>query len=370
MKNVYTLAALLCMATGPIAAQITINDFPEAGDTIRFAVANPGFGFDAGDPGQNQTWNFSNLNPTSTYLDEFVNTSSTEITYSIVFGLPFSPNYAQIAKSDPFPIPLPSQLGVSLEDVFNFYNRNNSAFKQTGFGASVNGFPIPIPYNDGVDELVPLPLNFNGTGSSSYNYEIQIPSLGFYGRVATRNNLADGTGTLILPSGTFNNVIRLKSTLVYRDSIFVDQLGFGLNLPQATEIKYKFMAPGYGWPLMEITANSIFGQEIVSRVVYRVIPESNISVPETPITSIQVYPNPAAEILVVNTELNRPENLTYTLSDLQGRVVYRIERDVTVGTAFEFVPLHALNLASGVYSLNITSPNGWNKAMPVMIHQP
>ena len=370
MKNSYILAACLSLFLGRLNAQITINDFPNSGDTIRFAVSNPGFGFDVGNGGQNQTWDFSNLNPNSTYLDEFVNTASTEITYSIVFGLPFSPNYAQIAKSDPFPIPLPSQLGVSLEDVFNFYHRDNDAFTQTGFGASVNGFPIPIPYNDGVDELVPLPLSLNTTGSSSYNYQIGIPSLGSYGRVASRENLADGTGTLILPSGTYENVIRLKSTLLYRDSVYVDQLGFGLNLPQATEVKYKFMAPGFGWPLMEVTANSIFGQEIVSRVVYRANPQSNLSVPESSVTHIQAYPNPATEILVVNAELNRTENLTYTLSDLQGRIVYSVQRSVSAGTAMEFIPLHSLNLSSGVYALNITSPKGWRKTLPVMIHQP
>lgn len=371
MKKALPLLLLASLFALRAEAQITQNDMPTAGDTIRFGTTTPGFGFSVGNAGQNQTWDFSDLTANSTYLDEFVTTSSTEITYSIVFGLPFSPNYAPMAKGEPFPIALPSQLGVSLEDVFNFYKTSSSAFTLTGFGASVNGFPIPVQYQDGLDELVPLPLNYNTTGSSSFRYEIAIPSLGFYGRNATRNNIADGTGTLILPDSTFQNVIRLKSTQVYTDSIYIDQFGFGLALPEATEVKYKFLSPGNGWPLMEITANSIFGQEIISRVAYRVYPEiDDTGIPQTAITGLEVYPNPASEILICRTECNHSGNLTYQMFDVQGKLVHEIRRENAAGTVMEFIPLQTLNLQSGLYFVKITDATGNYSSRPVMIQKP
>lgn len=85
---------------------------------------------------------------------------------------------------------------------------------------------------------LPLPLTSSSTNSSAYSFNIQIPTLGYYGRQAVRNDEVDGWGTLITPFGTFQT-LRVRSELVYTDTLAIDQLGFGFQLPERSEIEYQ-----------------------------------------------------------------------------------------------------------------------------------
>jgi hypothetical protein len=56
-----------------VFSQVTINqsDMPSAGDTIRFSVASTN-GISEGPSGGDQSWDFSNLQSTSQFVDEFL----------------------------------------------------------------------------------------------------------------------------------------------------------------------------------------------------------------------------------------------------------------------------------------------------------
>jgi len=189
-----------------------------------------------------------------------------------------------------------------------------------------------------------------------YSYEISIPSLGYYGREATRSNEIDGYGLLKTPFGEFET-LRLRSVLVSNDTIAIDTLGFGFDVPAQTEVRYKWVAPNYGWPLLEITATELFGTEIISRVVYRDNPPvdpSSIEVLNE--TSVLVYPNPATEIIIVNSHLAKTSNISYQLYDALGKRVFSLNREKALaGENIEFIPLTSLNLANGIYFIQITA---------------
>ena len=367
------LPSLLGLLSFSAISQVTVSqsDMPSSGDTLRFSVASAA-GVDPGTGGNNQTWDFSSLQSTSQYVDEFLPVSSCPFTYVATYGFPFSGSYSDMGRLDnsAFQIPTIPGINLTINDVYNFYKSNSADFSQKGFGASINGFPIPIPYSDS-DVLVPLPLTSTSTSTSPYSFNIQIPSLGYYGRVAERNNTVDGWGTLITPFGTFQT-LRIRSELAYTDTIAIDQLGFGFMLPQQTEVKYKWVAPGYGWPLLEITATTIpfVGTETVSRVVYR----DNIAIDDTGIedavlSAVEMYPNPASDVVMVKSELPVAQTMSYELMDASGRSLNKVNRSMQpAGTCLEILPIKQLQLANGIYFLKIQMGTSRALIRPLLVN--
>jgi hypothetical protein len=372
MKKIFLL---LFVAPFALSAQITESDMPSAGDTMRFSVAASAPAIEAGPGGTGTTWDFSDLQSASQFVDEFVSVSSTPFTYVAVFGLPFSGSYCDMARLDnsAFQIPEIPLINLTVEDVYNFYKSESDAFEQRGFGASLNGFPIPIAYSTG-DVLVPLPLNPSTVQSGAYSFNANIPTIGYYGRDAVRNNSVDGTGTLVLPMGSYET-IRLRSELVYTDSVALDALGFGFQLPELTEIRYKWMAPGYGWPLLEITTltDPFLGMETTSRVVYR----DAIQTPDPEGISklnldsrLVVYPNPASEVLMLNFNLYAPVKGTISVMNAMGQELRTISREFIAGNNLEVIPLSGMQLSAGNYFIKISNENGQFDLKPFIVSNP
>jgi hypothetical protein len=371
MKHLFAFCILAAFSTASAQVTVTQNDMPSAGDTLRFSVASSPISINPGNSGANQTWDFSNLQSASQYVDDFLPVSQTPFTYVAVFGLPFSGSYSDYGRLDnsAFQIPTIPVVNITVSDVYNFYKKSSSSFEQKGFGVSINGFPVPIQFSDG-DILAPLPMTSTSTSTNSYSFDASIPTIGYYGRDAIRNNEVDGSGTLTTPFGTFQT-LRLRSELVYTDSIAVDALGFGFQLPELTEIKYKWMAPGYGWPLLEITANSIFGVETVSRVVYR---DSVVTPNDVGFTNIiddatiTVFPNPASEILKISMQVNTKGSSKFELYNALGQMVYSRTSTMIPGQAIELIPLSSLNLSNGTYFLSIAQEAQARIVRPIQIY--
>ncbi len=348
---------------------------PSAGDTLRFSVASNAIAISAGSSGNNQTWDFSDLQSASQYVDDFKSVSQTPFTYVAVFGLPFSSNYCDMARIDNsvFQIPEIPVINISIEDVYNFYKSNSDAYEQRGFGASINGFPIPITFSDG-DVLVPLPCTNSTQQSSNYSFDASIPTIGYYGRDAQRNNQVDASGTLVTPFGTFET-IRLRSELVYTDSVAIDALGFGFQLPELTEVKYKWMAPGFGWPLLEITTISdpFIGNETTTRVVYRdsiaVIDQTGIEDFVTAQNAL-IYPNPVSDVLTIRLESSSMRYSNLEIIDILGRTKHNQKIQILPGTNLQFVPLSSMNLSNGQYFIRLHQQGEKGIILPFIVNNP
>jgi hypothetical protein len=371
------LPLLVCFAFTASFCQVTItqSDMPSANDTLRYSVAANFIGISAGNAGNNQTWDFSDLQSASQYVDDFKSVSQTPFTYVAVFGLPFSSNYCDMARLDnsAFQIPEIPVINLTIDDVYNFYKSNSDAFEQRGFGASINGFPIPITFSDG-DLLVPLPCNASTQQSNSYSFDASIPTIGYYGRNAQRNNEVDGSGTLVTPFGTFE-AIRLRSELIYTDSVAIDALGFGFQLPELTEVKYKWMAAGYGWPLLEITTltDPFIGNETTTRVVYRdsiaVIDQTGIEDFITAQNAL-VYPNPVSDVLTIRLESSSKLDSNLEIIDMLGRIQHNQKIQILPGTNLQFVPLSSMNLSNGQYFVRIHKQNEKGLVLPFIVNNP
>ncbi|HNG05973.1 MAG TPA: hypothetical protein PKU98_05695, partial [Saprospiraceae bacterium] len=130
----------------------------------------------------------------------------------------------------------------------------------------LSGIPVPIIFNS-PDVIYELPLNFGNTSSSSSGYELNLPSLAYYGYSQERSNEVDGWGTIATPAGTFE-ALRVKSTIAGHDTIAVDTLGVGFNIDRPLVHEYKWLAQGIRVPVLQINTTEIFGNEVVTGIWY------------------------------------------------------------------------------------------------------
>jgi len=312
------LTFLLLVSCSLVEAQITITDadLPNVGDDLLYKQASIN-GVQTSATGANQFWNYSNLAGNGDVNETFIQVSNTDVVYFFVFGTPFSPNMATVAKKENFPIAVPSQVGITIEDPYAFYREQTNHFSQVGLGAKIQGFPVPIIYNP-PDRIYKFPLQFDNRDTADFAYNIDIPSLGYYGRKGTRINHVDGWGNITLPGGANYNCLRLKSLVNAVDSVQLDTLSLGFNLPIPQEVKYKWLAPGHAWPVLEITASKIFNFEQITRVIYF---QADISsVDQINEQSLNIYPNPATDMISI--KLNhafKPKSVQ--IFDISGRLL-------------------------------------------------
>jgi hypothetical protein len=250
-------------------------------------------------------------------------------------------------------------LGVTFGETYNFFKREANGLVQKGFGADVSGFGLPVQYSN-PDEIIPIPLTLNSASSVDYTYELELPSIGVWSVTAERNNEVNGKGTLILPNATYQNVYRIRSSISSQNTISSDQLPAFLNgvpIPR-DEVKYLYIAPSLGFPVLEITATSLFGFEVVSKVIYRATPVDYTSVEENEISAFQLFPNPANNHLTIQTDLKNSQKLTFEIIDAQGRLCWSANRQALAGSVTEQVSFNESSLANGIYLLKITPEAG------------
>lgn len=282
-----------CCWTVAASAQISIGpaDMPSPGDTVRFR--NSTTAADMAETGGGHTWDFSDLQPLAEGADTAVAVGSTPFLYQFFFNnaLLYPENKADLAMRG---ADLGLQ-GVQISDVFNYFKSNSAGYRDVGFGANINGLPTSVRRTP-VDWIYRFPMDFGNVDSSASHFEISVPTLGFYGQDQMRHNEVDGWGTLILPADTFE-VLRVKSTLQRTDTIYVDQLGFGITIPEPETVEYKWLAQGMDEPVLQVT--TVAGMNTLVRFYYH--PEditTSVAAPSGP-TVLRIWPNPVASVLHV-----------------------------------------------------------------------
>ena len=264
MRSITLSFSLMCgvLASG----QITIGqaEMPHAGDELFRTKAglNPFINFAATGPGH--VWNFGNLTAAQQEGREYNSVNSTNFVYSIAYAdLFFNPNRANHATAG---VDIPFNEMLPIEDPYSFYYRSSSVYKKVGFGAEIQGIPLPVIFENH-DVIYPLPLNYGQSNSSYSNYTIDVPTLAYYGYQQVRHLEVDGWGSITTPAGTFD-VLRVNTRVEAHDSIMVDQLGTGFGIDRPTVHEYKWLAQGLRVPVLQINTTEIFGTEIVTEIYF------------------------------------------------------------------------------------------------------
>lgn len=259
------------------------NTNPIAGESFGYNYFNPS-GFAVGSAGSQVTWNFSGLGSFGHFVQECVTAGSTGL--SSIF-----PN-ANIALTD-------------ASNNYSFFDVGASG--QTYYGKAVSS--SYNNYSDGEDYLR-LPLTFTNTYTDSFH--------SFNNGIYRRGKLsvtADGYGTLIFPSGTFQKVLRVHFQERLIDSTTV------VILDQNTDF-YKWYIPWIHSPAL-IYGYVSSGSSPNYFAYYLDAPSAVLGLqqPTFYATNLQLFPNPAAGNLHISYYQETTQNTLLHLYNLLGTVV-------------------------------------------------
>ena len=199
---------------------------------------------------------------------------------------------------------------------------------------------------------LPMPVCHKDTST-------QVQSgFGIYVYIKTTDSfVADGYGTLILPAGTYPNVLRIHRTSVQSDSFNI--LGNPYVSTYQTQSYEWYNTAGFHNPLLALVYDTAGtgGPYISNAEYYTALP--GLGIPGTALNnaSLSVYPNPASGIINVDFALADNKNTTITLTDLTGRVVNFANCD-NMGAGKHTVTFPTSALAPGMYMVRLQSNDG------------
>ena len=343
MRHHVLWAALFWASTSQALSQTTVEaaDLPQAGGEHTFQNVSLQMPFDYEAAGPGWVWDFTELEVVDSTVIEVQDFDNADFFVQLaLFGAgpdhfyPFLniPDFGEAGEG--------FELPIELDDVMGYHQVSNGSYNQVGLGINLAGFELPVVFDD-IDEVHPVPLTADASleSTASYAIDFDIPVALTYALDQQRNSIVDGYGTLLLPDGTSHEVLRLKSTVVSNDSVYVEFEGEGQGQSFVREtVTYAWVGDG-GMPWMEVT--ELFGFPTVLR--YQGAAPSENTEPIDRVgeraTAPDPFPNPTRVGQTI--QLGGEANEEWTVHHLSGEEVMR----------FKGTTLTTANWAAGVYLL-------------------
>lgn len=355
MKKTITLFAVLVSFQALAQDTITTEDMPSVNDTFRLSTTVDLWGTDPTLTGTNYNWDYSFLYWATQDPDTCVAVGTTPFTYQFFFNniILYSQWKADFAiRGTDF-----NAAGVfTMTDVYDFYRKDATGYKNVGFGANINGIPASVR-NNPVDLVYDLDAHYGDTYTSYSEYELSIPGVFTYGQKKWRDAEVDGWGTLTTPYGTFQT-LRIKMIIDITDSLVVDSLGIDFVTPRPQEIQYHWLADEQDVPLLQV--NTIGG--FVTSMIYKDSANSpGLGVKDISLEDkLNVYPNPTNDQL--NIDAGKHELKYLRIWDMQGKMV--IQQNIK--NNISRCAISMATLEAGYYRLEAITTKGERFTSPVV----
>ena len=324
MRRILLLLSVVITSFSAIA-QPTITGAacnPVAGETFYGRFCDTA-GVSKGAAGAAVTWDFSTLNTTDYDTTAFIACTGT-------------------FYCDTFP-------GSTLTTIdSDYYITDTNRFAFNGYGSSSGSEYCPDP-----QDFLIYPMTFNSAKADTFitNQPGQSYSHGvdsFYG---------DAYGTLILPTGTFHNVLRIHMVNFETDSFtFVTP---AVVLHTRSDL-YFWCKPGIHYPLLTMSYDT-FGTAslvpVLTDVEYFVFSAAGVGTVATNNTAINIFPNPANSDVHVRLSLANGGQVSITATDILGRSA-GITRTENANAGVNDISYDVSSLPNGMYILKIQTPSG------------
>lgn len=321
-KQIYTAA--LSLFTLPALAQPTLNKVEDytVGTSIKVLNCQA---MAAGNAGANQTWNFSGL----------AGNDTTTFTY--------------MANPAGSPFPTANLVEKSSDTTYRFLNKTASATYTVGItDSSASSDNAVISYTNTALNMQ-RPLTYNTTATDSFVHTIANGMFTVNGKGEVQMKV-DGYGTLVLPNGTYSNVLRLRIETNQKDSI-----GAPLNMAVITKlVSYAWYDNAHKAPLLRIDSNDVSGAPDVA-VSYLV--KENYPVGISPISTknFEFYAFFNGNQLDVNGAFENGKSYDLTILDLSGRTIHA--ETFTAGGTEKHVALQT-DAPAGIYVISVKQSDG------------
>lgn len=299
------------------------NHAPMNGDRLFSTYQCDSTGINPGGTGAGQTWDFSAYTPHLSTIKTYSTLTSANAAYN------------------------PADVSVSSGSTnTNYYRSATTKLNYFGGDLLISSVALNIKYSTpAVVMLYPMSLNSASTSitSGTVNATSPIPFSGPF--TGTCSVIADATGTLVLPSKTFSNVIRVVTS----QTLIASSLGATVNT-----LVYDYYSPNDSKaPLFTIDSSFVSSGlgNSAQKIVTLLKDYDVVSVNENKKTSIEllVFPNPATTFINFSTaSLEATKVIAF---DMTGKIV--ATEVMEMGKA----KMNIANLASGVYMYQVTNKN-------------
>ncbi len=285
------------------------NSNPIAGEGFKWIsasnVSTPG------NAGANQLWDFSTLvaNLSISTYDTVINANNAPSSSSYP--------YANIAFYNPN------------HSTYSFYKKSSDSLTYYG----IRGMSWTNNNTD-PEKILSYPFSYDSTFSDNiYTNTNSAGTLGYSTESFTR--LADGYGTLLLPTGTFSNVLRIKTTGYFYS-----------NSNSYNYTTYYFYLPGIHQPILKLsesTSSSYFTEFLKMIVTGK--SETNVS-----LNKIKLFPNPATNNITIETSLTA----SIEILNPQGQLLKYVKE------VNNSININISTFAKGLYIIKLKTAEGMN----------
>ncbi|MDQ3191121.1 MAG: T9SS type A sorting domain-containing protein [Bacteroidota bacterium] len=284
MKKNYVLLLLMLLVIGKTNAQTltSATNNPVIGETFTtHSSSHTG----AGNSGTGQTWNFSTSASLGTTTVSFIAPSS-------------APNSGSFANAN-----------ISILTGGNYSFMENTSTAQSILGYDVNG--TIFTYSD-PEDLIRFPFSYDSSYVDNF-----VADVNGFDRVGFSTVTADGTGTLILPYGTFNNVLRVKVVQDYSDSY-------------NGSVYYEYLTEIYMWYLPNIhfylySQSSIITNGGTPSLSAAYLDPSHVTTNILEYNSsdidLMLFPNPANNSTILSYSLSESSAVNIAILNTMGQIV-------------------------------------------------
>jgi hypothetical protein len=292
------LMAILSLACGAVTAQPTIpngNNVPSPGYSAPISAAAAS---NIGTAGANQTWNFSALSFTSLGTLNIISPSSSTMSSSFPTA-----NHA-----------------YTFAGTTSFFNVNASKMEAQAYSITSPGSGNDMSPNPRT--VLQFPFNFNDVITDTWQ------KVG--GAINTVTLTYDGHGTLIMPSITYSNVVRVKESYANGDD--------------------------YQWYTLNPLISVLVFDHNTNTMYFTGATPTGLKTNTAISTDVKVFPNPASDKLFMTHSNPQITNTTFCLHNLLGDKIYSVA--IPAGGA----QINIAGYPEGSYFYTITSEDGLIKS--------
>jgi len=279
--------------------------------------------------GANVTWDYSNLQGYNSTVNQDI-------------VLPMTTNQGNNFTN--------SALADNLNDELIIYKNNNStSIEAQGYVLDLPGLgEVRIELSD-ESTLMTYPFNFNDayTDSLAGNAFVQISPfpVPYSGNISV---IADGHGTLILGTHTYNSVLRVKIV----ESSVADASSFNFGMITIDRIQYFYYDPTISkFPLFMHVTLDVNGT--ASSVAYSkdMLPGFTNIDEQVSLSDINLFPNPAESQVVLSYNSSKAGLLKLNILSSLGQEVLSTSFKANLGVNKQVLSLDQLE--SGIYFVNL-----------------
>ncbi|MFC5270578.1 T9SS type A sorting domain-containing protein [Adhaeribacter terreus] len=265
--------------------------------------------------GANPNWNFSALSSAGAQQAEVI-------------------TRAAAPKPTDYPA---ANMVVKVGNEYAYLENTGTMLKEYALYESVQGYALE---NTDPAEKLKFPFTFNDTFTDAYVGTATLAG-NVIPRIGNVTVTAEGYGTLVLPTGTVQNVLKLKTEEVSNPGTMYSE----------NTVTYDWFQPGVHFPLLRMTRRVTLMGTIYTGV-YLDVKKLGTKEDLAAQMKLQLFPNPASGVANIQFELKKTAAATLRITNLLGQEVAVLALD-KAEAGLQNHTIDVSGYAKGIYLVQI-----------------